>query len=419
MIVGIIEKIYHTYLEIAPYLFIGLFFAGILHIFFKKDFVAKHLGKNNFFSVVKASVIGVPLPLCSCGVIPTALYLRKQKASKGATISFLISTPQTGVDSIIATYGMLGPVFAIFRPLAAFVTGIVGGSLANLLHKNNHFDEIEDKSHCDACEVNVEEKHSLFYKIKNMFQYAFGEFLDDISLQLLVGISIAGFISYIVPDEFFVRYGGQGFVGMLLMIAVGIPLYVCATSSIPIAASFIMKGISPGAAFVFLVAGPATNAATITLIGRALGKKIVGIYLATIAVFALLGGLALNYVYSLLNINPHHYHIHNHEHGPSFFVQIIIVLFTLFFFLSLFRKMKRKFFPAKIKEDTMQADEKVMQIEGMTCNHCVHHVTEAIKAVTGVENVTVSLAEKRASVKGKFDSEAVKKAIESAGYKVK
>jgi uncharacterized protein len=398
MISGILENIYKTYLEIAPYLFIGLFFAGLLHIFFKKNFVAKHLGKNNFFSVVKASVFGVPLPLCSCGVIPTALYLRKQKASKGATLSFLISTPQTGVDSIIATYGMLGPVFAIFRPLAAFVTGIVGGSFANLLQKNNHFDEIEDESHCDACDVNLEEKH--------------------ISLQLVVGISLAGIISYIVPDEFFVRYGGQGFVGMLMMIAVGIPLYVCATSSIPIAASFIMKGISPGAAFVFLVAGPATNAATITLIGRALGKKMVGIYLATIAIFALLGGLALNYVYSFLQIQQ--FHAIAHQHGASsLLAKIVIIIFTIFFLSSLFRKIKGKFFPAGIKEDTMQANEKIISIEGMTCNHCVHHVTEAIKEISGVENVTVSLAEKRAKVSGDFDLSKAKAAIESAGYKVK
>jgi copper chaperone CopZ len=312
---------------------------------------------------------------------------------------------------------MMGPVFAVFRPIAAFITGIVGGAIANITRKENHFADIDETAHCDSCEISIE-NHSAFAKIKNMLSYAFGEFLDDISFQLVIGVVIAGFISFIIPDDFFLRYGGQGFVGMLFMIAVGIPLYVCATGSIPIAVSLMAKGISPGAAFVFLVAGPATNAATIALIARALGKKMVTIYLSVIAVFALLGGIALNYIYPFFPKFQYNA-LEQHHEDMSFFMKSIIILFSVALFLSLFRKLKGKFFPKKIKENFMQSNDKLIQIEGMTCNHCVHHVTEAIKAVSGVENVSVSLAEKRAIVSGNFELEAVHKAIQNAGYKVK
>ncbi len=310
----LLNEIFSTYISIAPYLFLGLLFAGLLHVVFKKDFVAKHLGKNNLFSVIKAAILGVPLPLCSCGVIPTALFLRKKKASKGATLSFLISTPQTGIDSIIATYGMMGPIFAIFRPLAAFVTGIVGGIVTNFVEKKDEPEtlNIEEKFECDTCDVEEPHSHTVLERVTSGLNYAFVEFLDDITIQLIVGIIIAGFISFLIPDNFFADFGGGGFGGMLLMIAVGIPLYVCATASIPIAVSLILKGISPGAAFVFLVVGPATNAATITLISRALGKKLIAIYLTVISVFAILGGLLLNYIFDIVG-KPEMLMTHHHE----------------------------------------------------------------------------------------------------------
>ena len=412
---GLLNEIWKTYLSIAPYLFLGLVFAGLLHVVFKKDFVAKHLGKNNFFSVIKAAILGVPLPLCSCGVIPTALFLRKKKASKGATLSFLISTPQTGVDSIIATYGMMGPIFAIFRPLAAFVTGIVGGLVTNFVEKKDETETVilEEKFDCDTCDVEKPHSHTVLERITSGLKYAFVEFLDDITIQLIIGIIIAGFISFLIPDNFFADFGGEGFMGMLLMIAVGIPLYVCATASIPIAVSLILKGISPGAAFVFLVVGPATNAATITLISRALGQKLIAIYLTVISVFAILGGLLLNYIFDIVG-KPDMLMMHHHE-DISLFSKILIGVFSILLILSIFRKIRNKL---KKPELGGEMPNKTFLIEGMTCNHCVANVKDSLLKIEGVEHVKINLEKKNAVVDGDYNSDEIKSAITKAGYKV-
>jgi hypothetical protein len=410
-------EIWQTYLQIAPYLFIGLTFAGLLHLFFKKDFIAKHLGQNNFLAVMKAAVLGVPLPLCSCGVIPTALYLKREKASNGATLSFLISTPQTGVDSIIATYGMMGPVFAIFRPIAAFITGIVGGIIANVFHLQSK--PIEPKpENCESgcCAIPTKSQN----KFQKFFNYAYREFLDDIALQLVVGIILAGMISYFVPADFFAKYGGDSFVGMLLMIIVGIPLYVCATGSIPIAVSLILKGISPGAAFVFLVVGPATNAATITLIGNAMGKKIVMVYLSVIVVFAILGGYALNFVMKIFTPDFAKTLKQTHAHSENSIILIVItIIFSVLLVLSIYRRISAKFKYKFKKEVKAIPTEQIVKIEGMTCNHCVMNATKAIEAVDGVTKVKVLLDAKKAIIEGGFDLKSVKTAIENAGYSVK
>ncbi|MCF7858422.1 MAG: SO_0444 family Cu/Zn efflux transporter [Candidatus Cloacimonetes bacterium] len=411
----LINDIWLTYLSIAPYLFLGLFFAGLLHVIFKKDFVAKHLGDNNIFSVIKAAILGVPLPLCSCGVIPTAMFLRKNKASKGATLSFLISTPQTGVDSIIATYGMMGPIFAVFRPIAAFLTGIIGGLAANIIvHKEKPQEYTEtESSDCETCDITEPHNHTIFEKTFSGIKYAFVEFLDDISLQLIVGIIIAGFISFIIPDNFFADFGGDGFGGMLLMIAVGIPLYVCATASIPIAVSLMLKGISPGAAFVFLVVGPATNAATITLISNMLGKKLVAIYLSVISVFAILGGFLLNYIFDIVG-KPKLMIMHHHEE-ISLFTKFVIGLFSIMLILSIYRKIKNKF---KKIESGDEMPKHTFLIEGMTCNHCVANVKDAVRKVAGVDDIEVNLAKKNAVIEGDYNPEDIKKAIKDIGYKV-
>ncbi|HPR17887.1 MAG TPA: SO_0444 family Cu/Zn efflux transporter [Candidatus Cloacimonadota bacterium] len=416
MLTNLMKEIYVTYIEIAPYLFIGLFFAGLLHIIFRKDFVARHLGKADFAATVKAAILGVPLPLCSCGVIPTALYLRRQKASKGATLSFLISTPQTGVDSIVATYGMMGPVFAVFRPLAAFIMGVAGGALTNILTGKDADEIVEPENVCTDCTADKAEPKSVWLKLKNGFVYAFKDFLDDISLQLVVGVILAGIISFAIPENFFERFGGNGFAGMLIMIAFGIPLYVCATASIPIAGSLMLKGISPGAAFVFLVVGPATNAATIALIGNALGKKMVAIYLSVISVFAIGFGFLLNWIFEILG-KPAHLNIMHHEHTVPWYMTALLILFSIFLAGSLFRKIfKKKTIKFQVTEVKM--NEQMFSIEGMTCNHCVMNVKNAIESVENVEKVEVSLSQKKAKVTGNFDPALVKEAIEKAGYKV-
>ena len=421
------ENLKDIYLDIAPYLFLGLAFSGFLHIIFKKDFIAKHLGKNNIASVLKASVLGVPLPLCSCGVIPTALYLRKQKASKGATLSFLISTPQTGVDSIIATYGMMGPVFAIFRPIAAFFSGIIGGVAANALLKkddsagdqNSIKSRTNNQAHdCSSCTVTPVEPKNLPQKIYVGMKYAFSEFLDDISLQLVVGIILAAVISFAIPDEFFVKYGGNGLPGMLMMMLFAIPLYVCATASIPIAVSLILKGISPGAALVFLITGPATNIATITMISRALGRKTIVIYLSVIAIMAVLSGYLLNWIFSITGYEQMMSNLHQH-HGSNVILTLSTILFSVFLLLSLYRKIKARFFTTDYspKEIITMKNIKRYHVQGMTCNHCVAHVKSAIDDVLGVDSSSVLLNEKLAEVSGDSDPQEIISAITKAGYK--
>lgn len=420
----LLQAIYETYLSISPYLFIGLMFAGLLHIVFKKDFVAKHLGENNFFSVIKAAILGVPLPLCSCGVIPTAMFLRRKNASKGATMSFLISTPQTGVDSILATYGMMGPIFAIFRPIAAFISGILGGVITNIFDKDNDFKikQIEKESSgcctsgsCSTSEQSSDEtKRS---KIWSGFRYAFVEFLDDISGHLIFGVILAGLISFIIPDNFFANYGGDGLVGMLVMIAVGIPLYVCATSSIPIAVSLMLKGISPGAAFVFLVVGPATNAATIALIANTLGKKLMVIYLSVISIFAIISGLILNKIFDI--IGSPKLMLMQHEMTNNWFVYTTTAIFSILLIASFYRKFRNKFIKTpQLENINIPKKKNIFIIEGMTCNHCVANVQNALEAVHGVIDIKINLAKKTAIIDGDFDEAEIGNAIEKAGYKL-
>ncbi len=411
----LLNEIFNTYISIAPYLFLGLVFAGLLHVVFKKDFVAKHLGKSNFFSVIKAAILGVPLPLCSCGVIPTAIFLRKKKASKGATLSFLISTPQTGVDSIIATYGMMGPIFAIFRPIAAFVTGVIGGLVANLIQKQDDQIEqgMEEKFECDTCDIVEPHSHSILERIISGVKYAFVDFLDDITIQLIVGIVIAGFISFIIPDNFFADFGGDGFLGMLMMIAVGIPLYVCATASIPIAVSLILKGISPGAAFVFLVVGPATNAAAISLISKTLGKKLIVIYISVISVFAILGGFLLDYIFDVLG-EPEMMMMAHHK-DATLFNKLLIGIFSVLLILSIIRKIRNKLKKPELGEEMAH---KTFLVEGMTCNHCAAQVKDVVLNIDGVQDVRVNLEKKNVVVDGDYSSDEIKSSIEKAGYKI-
>lgn len=312
-----LENLWNLFVDMSFYIVIGLAFTGFLHAFIKKDTILKHIGKNNTSSVVKASIFGVPLPLCSCGVVPTAMYLGKSGASKGAVVSFLTSTPQTGVDSIIATYGMMGPLFAFFRAIAAFISGIISGIITNILCKNDNISCNEREHHCCSSQPKEEAHHcccgshekkaevhvGLFGKLKVAMAYGFGEFLDKIALRFVIGLVIASLITTLLPAEILSFFSENTFVSMLLMIAIGIPMYVCSTASIPITVSLILKGISPGAAFVFLFAGPLTNIASLTIVAKTLGKKVTAIYLVSASVCAVGFGLLLDFVIDATNYN--------------------------------------------------------------------------------------------------------------------
>ncbi len=434
-IIGILKETLLLFIEMAPYMMLGLIFVGLLNLFFNKDLIIKHIGKNNFMSVFKAALFGIPLPLCSCGVVPSAVYMSKNGASKGSVVSFLIATPQTGIDSIIATYGMLGWIFAIFRPFAALIMGIVGGTVVRFLkleksnskyvgdasnlndkiNSSNAFALAKNDECNDNCSTIIKTKSS---KSKQFFQYSFVEFLDDISFQFIIGLFISGLIAFMIPDNFFQESAiNNGIAGMLLMILVGVPMYVCATASIPIAVTLMMKGFSPGVAFVFLAVGPATNAASFTIIMNTLGKKIAIVYVLMISITAILFGLLLDLIINTFNINIHTMMSHSHNHEGMIPIELQW-LTSVIFFILLLASLYRKFIKSKIIKKEETVDSKTIKIEGMTCNHCVMNVKKAISSVEGVSDVEVNLSQGEAYVKGDFDLSKVNTAITDVGYKV-
>jgi uncharacterized protein len=406
--------------EMAPYLMLGFFFAGLLHLLFPKKRVRKYMGQNNFRSIFNAAMLGVPLPLCSCGVIPTGISFYKHGASKASTVSFLISTPQTGVDSIFVTYSMLGLPFAIIRPIVAFVTGLFGGLVTKKI------DPETGNTNLQNGEKEAELPRGFFPRIKEMFRYSFIEFLQDISNWLIIGLLIAALISVVVPNDFFADKIPNDFIGMLIILIISIPVYICATASVPVAAVLMLKGLSPGAALVLLMAGPATNAATITMIGKVLGKKSLIGYLGAIIAGALLAGLFIDYFLpqDWFRVSEHFNHM-GHDHSgmlPAWLKIGSAVTLTLFIINGYIQKflttMKIKS-QGNVQPGFSLENIQTLHVGGMTCNHCKANVENSIKSSSGVEDATVDLTSGKVIIKGNsFDLDKIKSGIESIGYKI-
>jgi len=458
-----------TIKEMSPFLLFGFLVAGILAVFFESEFIERHLGGRGIRQVFNAALFGVPLPLCSCGVIPVAASLKKHGAGSGATASFLISTPQTGIDSIMVTLSLLGPVFAVFRPIVAFVSGILGGVLVNLLGDEPPEEEIDEgalckndcfvdgtfggedtrsqTSHDHEAAASVEaggttmitdslmmegenddlggnafaavpvtdsfstKSSRTMKRVRFALKYGFFTLPKDINKTLIVGIVVAAGISALVPDDYFSGVLGTGLLSMLVMMAVGIPIYVCATASVPIAAALMMKGISPGAALVFLMTGPATNAATISTIWKIMGKRSAVIYLATVAVSALAAGAVLNEILGTgytTGLSTKMWMIPGWL-GTASAIALVAVL------AGTFSK------PTKVGSVEMKEGLKklVIRINGMTCEHCAMSIRRALLETKGIESAEVDAKEARAIVTGgDFDFEAIKFSIESLGYGV-
>jgi len=311
-VLQILRETWHLLQDASVYVIFGILVAGMLRVFLSPGTVARHLGRGRFSSVFKASLLGIPIPLCSCGVLPAAASLKKQGANKGATTAFLISTPESGVDSVALTYALLDPVMTIARPVAAFATAAAAGLSENLLTKGE--EEIKAKPDlscpvdgcCDGQECLPEDHsshHSFSEKLWAGLAYALNDLWNDIAVWFLVGIVLAGLITALVPADVLTRTLGGGLPSMLIMLAAGIPLYICATASTPIAAALILKGVSPGAALVFLLVGPATNITSLTVLLGILGKRATAIYLTAIALSAVIFGLVLDQVYAILGIS--------------------------------------------------------------------------------------------------------------------
>ncbi|MDR9401238.1 MAG: SO_0444 family Cu/Zn efflux transporter [Psychroflexus sp.] len=406
-------------MEMAPYLLLGFLIAGLLNGFFNKEWVQKHVGKPGWKSTLKAAMFGIPLPLCSCGVIPTGVSINQRGASKGATVSFLISTPQTGIDSILITYSLMGWAFAIFRPIIALVTGIFGGLVIDKQQIDQSYSNKQDScstDNCgDDCETESDENKSWFQKI---FVYAFGTFLKDISRWLILGIVLATFITLFVPDSLFTNYLNEPWLNMLLVLVASIPLYICATSSVPIAAALLMKGISPGAAIVFLMAGPATNMATLTVLWRSLGKRTTLTYLFSIVIGAMGFGLLLDYAFPQTWLS--YFTLSNFNETSGHILPHWLMMGSGVILLALIARAEiSKFIPQKTKTMDNIKDQKTYSIAGMSCNHCVNNVEKELNSLSAVTGVDVNLEKGQAIVSGAVDDDTVKKHVESIGYEYK
>lgn len=275
--------------EMAPYLLFGFLVAGVLSVIISRAFVEKHLGGRGIGAIFKASLLGVPMPLCSCSVIPVAAGLRQHGASKGATASFLASTPQTGIDSIAVTYSLLGGAFTLFRVVVAFITGLLCGTMVETCAKSDDDAPAEEPApSCCCCCGKSSQARSPF---RQMLEYGFLELPKAIGRALLIGIVVSAVLGALVPDNFFVDRLSSGPVTMLVMLAIGTPLYVCSTASIPIAMALMTMGVSPGAALVFLISGPATNAAALSTMWKMLGRRATIIYLSCLFLSAIGAGL--------------------------------------------------------------------------------------------------------------------------------
>ncbi|WP_336622627.1 MULTISPECIES: SO_0444 family Cu/Zn efflux transporter [unclassified Agarivorans] len=286
------------FLSAAPWLFLGFIIAASLKLGLPSRWLAKHLGNSKPSTTIKAAFIGAPLPLCSCGVIPAAMGLRRAGASKSATTSFLIATPETGVDSVAVSYALLGPVMAIVRPVAAITSAIVAGLLVGNSEDNKPVTS-EVKSCCSKKNASQQQQATAEVKLSvkqkiSAWLNSFAELVGDSYLWLLIGLVFAALIQTYLPESFMTRWG-QGWITMLVMVLVGVPMYICATASTPIAAGLIIAGISPGAALVFMLAGPATNVATLMLVRQEMGMRALVAYLTGVVVSAMAFGWGLDW----------------------------------------------------------------------------------------------------------------------------
>lgn len=407
------QEIINLINEMSPYLLLGFLLAGVMHAFVPGVVYSRYLGGKGFRSVFYGALMGVPLPLCSCGVIPTAMSLRREGASKGATTSFLIATPETGIDSIAATYSLLGLPFAILRPIAAFCNALLGGWLINRFDRDEDAGQYES-THC-SCDARPAPT-TFMGRIVEAVKFGYVDMMQDIGKWLVVGLIVAGLITVLVPDDFFAIFRGNTQLSMLLVLCIAIPMYICATGSIPIAVALMMKGLTPGAALVLLMAGPACNMASIIVINKVMGRKTLVLYLASIITMAILWGHVVDY---LLPAEWFQNGVMSaaccHAEGSQWFnIGCSILLGLLLINAMVFSKHRHNHNQPMNTKQT--ANMKTYRIEGMNCNHCRTSAENAILGVEGVVAATVDLAKKEAYVEGEATPESIIKAVESVGF---
>lgn len=407
---NLLHHFIHIINEMSPYVLLGFLIAGILHVFVKESTLLHHLSGNNLSTVIKAAAVGVPLPLCSCGVLPTAVSLRRGGASKAATTSFLIATPQTGVDSIAATYSLLGLPFALTRPVAALLCAVFGGSAVGKLCPD------KQQSRASAETAGETDRRSFGKKTVDSVKYGFVDMIDNMGNWLVLGLVIATLITVFVPSEWFVGLREYPLAAMLLVVIIAVPMYICATGSIPIAMALMLKGLTPGVAFVLLMAGPAANFASIVILNRTLGRKTTAIYVASVVVTAIAFGALIDYVLPAEWFTPGFMTVgEGHHASMGWFESACSVALALLLMAAAFRRLKEKYANSNqsVEQGIMTQEFK---IKGMECNHCRASVEKALSGLQNVEKVTVSLSSGIATVSGEVSAKDVEDAVRNAGF---
>lgn len=455
--------------EMAPFLLLGFLLAGILHVWVPNHLYVPKIAKPNFKSVLWAALFGVPLPICSCGVIPTSIALRREGASKGASVSFLISTPATGVDSILATYSLLGGPFAILRPVAAFVTAMLGGIITNFAtrnekdvavgeaagtheHHHEHHHEHGDDDHCGCsdehceCCCDEDEHHgesSFAQKIGETFRYGLVNMVGDVSKWLTIGLLLGALIAAFVPDDFFLFLHEYSLLCMLVVLLLAMPMYTCATGSIPLALALVEKGITPGAALVLLMAGPATSIASMLVVGKAFGKRTLVAYLVSIALGAMAFGFVVDTFFMdtfLASMLPH---VSDECHGHGALGIFDYACAVLLASLMIYAKFAHKGCGGHCDcgdhgccccedhdDDECGCHEHehghcelvsvTYRVNGMNCSHCKACVEKAVQMLDDVVFAEADVASKELRVQwhdgDDVDEDALKTAVEEAGF---
>ena len=442
--------------EMAPFLLLGFLLAGIIHVWLPQALYIPKISKPTFKSSLWAALFGVPLPICSCGVIPTAVALRREGASKGASVSFLISTPATGVDSILATYSLLGLPFAILRPIAAFVTALFGGVVTNFAtkgeneiaadakavcvdehcgcgghdHDHDHDDcECDDHDHdhddhcgcgkikCGCGDDDCEDREipkTISGKILETFRYGLVDMVANVSKWLMIGLLLGALIAAFIPNDFFMALREYPFLCMIAVLLLAMPMYTCATGSIPLALALVAKGITPGAALVLLMAGPATSIASMMVVGKAFGKRTLAAYLITIAGGALFFGWVVDTFMMdtfLSAMIPGG--MSEHCAGAEVLGVFDYVMAGVLALLMIYTKLPKK---SKIQKDSETSKVKEFTVKGMSCNHCKMCVEKAAAALSGVIHAEADVGKNLLTIKGSVDEAELKKAIEEAGF---
>ncbi len=403
IIFGILKECWHLFFQMSSYLICGFLIAGLIHIFLKPETISTHLGNPGFLSILKAVLFGVPLPLCSCGVLPPADSFYRAGASKGSVLAFLISTPTTGIDSIFATYGVLGGIFMSFRIMAVIIIGFIAGIFTDIVDKEKGVSQKWPDAVNSSCSNST---------VMAGLKYAFIDLYGSIIPWLFWGILIAGAIAFLVPVDFVSKYLTNTSLTYLLMLMIGIPLYVCATGSIPIVASLIQKGLSPGSGLVFLIAGPATNVVTMLFVGKTLGKKSFIIYMLSIMTGALFFGCLLDTITINFGINMAEIaHRHTDFSVISCISSFILIIFAIY---HGFIATQQRFIPRKKAKNCF-----VFNVPNVSCANCAARIRRALTNIDGVTSVDVNIKRKKVKVCCGFDNaERVKKTLASIGYPV-